>query len=315
MILPGKHIGTLYPQPPYRFDLLLETLVRYQHPVTDLVLHDSAGRAYWRVLRQGQSLALVRVHADGPPESPQLQVHLVEQTGPVDEDALLSQVGRILGVEADRRAFYAYARQNDTLWTLVEPMVGLPQHTTETVFEALTLTTIEQQISWVAAQRAQRFLVEWVGDCIHHNGHILYAFPTPAQIAKATIDDLKPTKITFRRMGVLIHVGQQVSEGRLDLEGLRAQSPEKAYQTLLAIKGIGHWTATWTLTRVYGAQNYVGHNDVALQAAVNHYFYEQQGRIPAEMVQRTFSAFGEFAGMAAHFTLLRWVLDRYESNH
>ena len=33
------------------------------------------------------------------------------------------------------------------------------------------------------------------------------------------------------------------------------------------------------------------------------------GRIPPEMVSETFAPFGEKSGLAAYFTLLRWVLD------
>jgi hypothetical protein len=58
----------------------------------------------------------------------------------------------------------------------------------------------------------------------------------------------------------------------------------------------------------------VGHNDVALQAAVNHYFFGGVGRIPAQQVLDAFAPYGDFAGLAAHYTMLRWVLDRYEAN-
>jgi DNA-3-methyladenine glycosylase II len=303
-----KPIGTLHPTPPYNFALTLDILARYSHPTSDVV-HDGG---YWRVLQSGNELALLRVDSLGTPAAPELAVSLVEATGAVDHETLLAQIRHVLSVEADVSGFYTYARSEPALWAVVEPLVGLRWLCTPGVFEALMSTIIEQQIAWTTAQKAQRWLVEWGGNRIAWDGLDFYAFPTAAQIANATIETLTPLKITFKRMQVMIDIARQVVDGRLDLESLLHQPAEAAYEALMAIKGIGHWTATWTLQRANGWHNYVGHNDVALQAAVNHYFYGGSGKIPEEQVVQTFARYGEYAGMAANYTIMRWVLDRYE---
>lgn len=301
---------TLHPSSPYRFDVLLDILSRFAHPSLDIVRQG----AYWRVLRVGDRLALVRVASIGTPDTPALEVHQVAQTGEVAPDALLAALRTILPPDIDRTAFYALARQDAALWALVEPLVGMPLHRTASVFEALTQTIIEQQIAWVAAQKAQRWLVEWAGNAITHDGMTYYAFPTAEQLAAASIDDLKPLKITFKRMALLIDLAGQVASGQLDLEALRHLPPDGAYRELLKIKGIGHWTAVVTLERAFGHLAQVAHNDVALQAAVNHFFYGGVGRIPAAQVSETFARYGEFAGLAAHYTLARWVITHYARN-
>jgi DNA-3-methyladenine glycosylase II len=180
------------------------------------------------------------------------------------------------------------------------------------VFEALMTTIIEQQIAWVAAQKAVHWLAAWAGAGIRHDGQTFYAFPTPDQIAAATVETLTPLKITFRRMRLMIDIAGQVASGTLDLERLTQGTYDEAYAALTAVKGIGHWTAAWTLTRAFGALHpYVGHNDVALQAAVNRYFYNGEGKKSAEQTQRTFARYGAFGGLAAHYTVLRWVLEKY----
>ncbi len=299
-----EHLGTLYPVQPYRFQLTCDLLRRYAHPAVD-VTHDGA---YWRVLRQGETLALLRVTGDAA-----LEVTLAAATGAVDADDLLRQIGHILGVESDPAPFYAIARQDAALWAVVQPLQGLRWLRTATVFEALMMTITEQQIAWTAAQRAQRWLVEWVGAAVEYGGRVYHAFPTPAQIAAASVDDLKPMKITFKRMHVMIEIAGRVAAGALDLEVLRGATPEHAYKMLIDLKGIGHWTAVWTLQRTFGGHAYIGQNDVALQAAVNHYFYGGQGRIPEAQVLQTFEPYGEYGGLAANYTLMRWVLDRYEA--
>jgi DNA-3-methyladenine glycosylase II len=194
---------------------------------------------------------------------------------------------------------------------LIAPLVGVPEWRTPTVFEALVKTIIEQQIAWVTALRAQKWLVEWAGGRIDYDDTPFYAFPTPARLASASLDDLKPLKITFKRMQLLIDIAQQIDSGALDLEAWISLPPEAAYERLLAIKGIGHWTAAVTLERAFGHKNWVAYNDVVLQAAVNRYFLDRVGRVTPAQVMDTFGPHGAFAGLAAHYTMLRWVLDVY----
>jgi DNA-3-methyladenine glycosylase II len=304
------YLTTLYPKAPYRFDLMLDILSRFAHPTLDIVRDG----AYWRALRFENGMALVRVTSQGTVDSPALDVHLAAETGNVDADVLLDTVKAILPIDLDKTRFYETARQDSALWGLVEPLIGLPQLRTASAFEALMQTVIEQQIAWVAAQKAQHWLVRWAGNCIEYDGATFYAFPTAEQIAKASVDDLIPLKITFKRMALMIELARQVVEGQLELEALRQQTAEAAYNYLLGIKGIGHWTAVVTLERAFGHLNHVAHNDVALQAAVNRFFYGGDGRIPAEQLKATFERYGEFGGIAAHYTLMRWVLERYSVN-
>jgi DNA-3-methyladenine glycosylase II len=301
------HLTTLYPQAPYNFPLLLNILSRFAHPTLNIVQDG----AYWRVIRSGAGLALLRVTSAGTVESPVLEVELAAQSGDVDTSVVVDQLAHILHIEAGRGAFVTLAQTDAPLWRVVEPLIGLPEWRTASIFEALMETIIEQQISWTTAQKAQRWLVEWAGDCITHDGKAYYAFPTPARIAEASVEELKPLKITFKRMALMIELASQVVSGELNLEQFAVYTPDEAYQHLLSIKGIGHWTAAVTLERAFGHKDWVAYNDVVLQAATNRYFLGAEGRIPPQLVTDTFTCYGIFAGLAAHYTMIRWVLDQY----
>jgi DNA-3-methyladenine glycosylase II len=301
------HIVTFHPKPPYRFGLLLDLLSRYAHPTMDIARRG----AYWRCLRSGDGLALFRVTSVDTTEQPALDVHLMAQSGTPDVEAALATLRHMLALDHDPNPFYDFAHSHESLWRIVEPLIGLPELRTASLFEALTQAIIEQQIAWTSAQRAQRWLVEWVGNSITYDGHTYFAAATPAHIAASTIDDLKPLKITFKRMGVLIDIAQQINSGALNLEYLCAQPPEAAYRALLALKGIGHWTAVVALGRACGHDYGIADTDVGLQIAVNRYFYGGDGRIPAAQVMETFTHYGPFAGLAAEYTLIRYVLDQY----
>jgi DNA-3-methyladenine glycosylase II len=305
-------IATLYPTPPYNFPLLLELLARY-HVAVDLSRRSF--QEYWRTLRfmpsptSGEGFALVRVVNVGTVDAPQLDVYVMQARGEVDTELALRQLRQILSVEVDKRAFYAYARQDQRLWEIVKPLVGIRDVRSASAFEALSTTIIEQQISLRAAHKALRWLAQWAGDHLAHEGEAFYAFPTAAQIARATIDDLRPLKITFKRMALLIDVAQREACGELRLDELCVQ-PD-AYHALQRIKGIGHWSAALTLMRTRGDGNQVLHNDVALQAAVNTAFFGLSGRATPETVIEVFQAYGQYAGLAAYYTVMRRLLDHF----
>lgn len=298
-------IGSLSPEPPYAFDLLLAMLSRYAYPGVERV----AGPAYRRTLRQPEGFALVEVRSTGSIDAPQLDVFLLAQQGQIDEAALLDQLSHILAVEVNRAAFFDDIARQEPLWEILAPMYGMPRLRSADLFEALTNVIIEQQIAWKTALRAQQWLIKWAGSSLSYEGETYHAYPLPQQIAAASIEDLTPLKITFKRMALLIDIAQRSLCG--DLDALAQMTEAEAYQVLLQIKGIGHWTAAVALSRTLGAGAYIGENDVALQAAVNHYFYGGTGRIPAQQVVETFAPYGDYAGWAAHYTMCRWVLDRY----
>jgi DNA-3-methyladenine glycosylase II len=300
-------LTTLHPTPPYNLPLLLDVLSRFAHPTMDIVQEG----AYWRVIRAGGGLALVRVRAAGSPWQPQLTVELMAQQGAVEPEQVVRVIRHVLHIEADRAAFLERARADATAWQVVEPLVGLVEWRTETLYEALTQTIIEQQIAWTAAQKAQRWLLEWVGDGLEYDGTRYYAYPTAARLASATLDDLRPLRITFKRMALLIDLSQQVASGALDLEALMHTEPAAAYKQLTSIKGIGHWTAVVALERAFGHKDWVAYNDVVLQNATNRYWHGGVGRLLPEQVTTTFAPYGADAGLLAHYTMIRWVVDQY----
>lgn len=300
-------LGVLSPIPPYNFPLMIQLLGRYTHPVMEFAHADS----YWRTLHHRGGLVMVRVESKGNIHHPQLHIWVMNANTTIDPDELLGQVAHILCIDLNYAPFYEFAKSHPALWAVVEPMIGLHWLRTQTAFEALMHTIIEQQIAWVAAQKAQRWLVEWGGHFLEADGLRGYAFPTPSQIAKATVDELIPLKITFKRMNLMINIAQRVALGDLHLESILDMTAHQAYDLLVSIKGIGRWTASWTLQRTLAVHHVVGHNDVALQAAVGRYFFGIDGKVSPQATLDTFHQYGDYAALAANYTIMRWIFDKY----
>jgi len=115
-------------------------------------------------------------------------------------------------------------------------------------------------------------------------------------------------QITFKRMLLLIDIAQKFADNPTYLQQQEPINTQNLYDDLLKIRGVGHWTASVVVSRATGIYPFVPHNDVALQAAVSEYFSVEKS---AAAIKAIFANYGEFAGLAAHFTLMKWVLDKY----
>lgn len=288
------------PLPPfaYNFSLLLAFVKRIAHPARLVV----AGDTLWR-FTDGQLLAY-RQAGDA-------LVVRGERLYPADVERIRRKSLHCLGLRRDLTAFYDFARRDPLLWRVVDPLRGLPIFCTETVFEALITLIIEQHITWKTALRSQATLMRLFDAGAPVGRQRVYQFPAPGQLACATSSQLKGLKITNRRIDMILAIARAAASGELDLEALSRLETRAAYERLMAIKGVGHWTANNTLGRALGVYPFVSQNDVALQAALRRYFHDDKGPKSAELAAETLGEYGEFAGLAGHFILLRWVLDQY----
>ena len=89
-----------------------------------------------------------------------------------------------------------------------------------------------------------------------------------AEIAKATEDDLRACGLSNAKIRALRAVAQAIAEGGLDLEGLGGLDAEDAHKALVAVKGVGPWTADIFLLFCLGHADAFPAGDLALQEAV-----------------------------------------------
>jgi DNA-3-methyladenine glycosylase II len=88
-----------------------------------------------------------------------------------------------------------------------------------------------------------------------------------AEIAKATEEDLRACGLSNAKIRALRALAQAIVEGGLDLKGLADLDAEEAHKVLVAIKGIGPWTADIFLLFCLGHPDAFPAGDVALQEA------------------------------------------------
>jgi DNA-3-methyladenine glycosylase II len=98
-------------------------------------------------------------------------------------------------------------------------------------FSTLARSIVGQQISVKAAQTVwDRFA-------------LLPKKMTPAAVLKLKVDDMRAAGLSTRKVEYLIDLALHFSDGRLDVGGWAEKDDEIIIKELVAIRGIGRWTA------------------------------------------------------------------------
>ncbi len=265
---------------------------------------------YRQAVRVGGAVALVELTGEGTTAAPLMRVKLLAAKGAISEDGLRENMAWMIDPAFDPAPFYVLAAADPVLHGTVERLRGLRLLRFSSVFEALMVTIIEQQIALKAAQKAEMWLAETYGDSVAYEGERYYVYPTPERLAALEPAELAPLKITFVRVGRMLDIARREVPGELGLERLLVGGEKAMYAALRALPGVGHWTAAWTMIRSLGHFLYVGGADVALRSAVNHYYHGEKGRIDIPAMDAIFQRYGDYAGLAGFYTLTRWALDK-----
>jgi DNA-3-methyladenine glycosylase II len=147
------------------------------------------------------------------------------------------------------------ARDPDVVETLMAIGGPPPLRRREPGFAGLAAIIVSQQVS-VASAKA-------IFDRLEQRIAPLEA----SRLAEATEDDLRACGLSTPKVRALRAVAQAVAEGGLDLAGLAALDAEAARQALVAVKGVGPWTADIFLLFCLGHPDAFPAGDLALQEA------------------------------------------------
>nr|WP_246408655.1 hypothetical protein [Parvularcula dongshanensis] len=130
--------------------------------------------------------------------------------------------------------------------------------------------------------------------------HAKLGEPTPSVVLAASDDALRGCGLSRPKIRYLRAAADAVAEGTLDLEGLGALSDEDAARHLVAVPGVGPWTAAIYLLFCDGRLDVWPKSDVALLAS-----YAAASGFAAKPAQRDFDAeadrrYAPWRGVAAH---------------
>ncbi|MCB1033137.1 MAG: DNA-3-methyladenine glycosylase 2 family protein [Acidobacteria bacterium] len=208
------------------------------------------------------------------------------------------QVIRRLGLGWHSSSFERQVGQSEQLAPLVAGRRGLRVPLTGSPFDAVTWAIIGQQINLPFAFRLQRCLVELAGAPA---GDDLWAPPRAQEVAALSPAPLLNRQYSRRKAEYLIGVAEAIVRGDLDLEALGRGSAVVLEERLLALRGIGPWTARYIMMRGFGLHDCVPVGDAGLVKGLQSFFKLAERPGPQE-TEELMEAFRPYRSLATfHF--------------
>jgi DNA-3-methyladenine glycosylase II len=152
----------------------------------------------------------------------------------------------------DLTSFYNMSNNDPITKLLVEKYKGLRIVKINDFFEALCWAIIGQQINLKFAYTLKKKLVESYGEKITYNDEDYFLFPTPQIISKLNVEDLKKLQFTTRKAEYIIGIAKLFHDGFIKKEELALEKDyEKLKKRLVSIRGVGDWTADYTIMKCF----------------------------------------------------------------
>jgi DNA-3-methyladenine glycosylase II len=180
------------------------------------------------------------------------KVHGGESLSPAVIAAAVAQVERILSLDIDGRGFPDIARHDPVVAQLQSRYPGLRPVCFWSPYEAAAWAVIGQRIRIVQAAAIKAQITAEHGEIIDVGGRMVRAFPYPAKLAQLSmINGLSETKLQRLR-----GVAEAALGGTLGAARLRSLPRPLAFEKLIAIPGIGRFSAELILLRGAGDPDY-----------------------------------------------------------
>jgi len=261
---------SLQPTPPYNFELTATHATHFQGRYGADIFENGI---FHRLLDLGEYPGLVSVQSPGTTDSPCLEAQL---TAPVLDDTLIARVRqqttRILGIHQDLNPFYHMASYDPALARLIPAFRGLHLPQSASIYEALVLAILGQQINSRVAHMLRDRLVVTYGLTREISGITYHCFPRPEALIVAGTTGLRAQKMSTRKAQYIVDISRKVASRELDLEALRTETDDEATASLTTISGVGLWTAHWLLIRALDRGDGFPHGDLALRRALGLIF-------------------------------------------
>lgn len=140
--------------------------------------------------------------------------------------------------------------------TLPAEREGRPAH--DDHYGALLRSITNQQLSTAAARTIYNRMLERFGG----------RPPTPAEIIADDPEDLRSVGLSRPKIGYLRSLAEHVLSGELELERLDELPDERVIEELVAIKGLGEWTAHMFLMFQLERPDVLAPGDLGIRRAV-----------------------------------------------
>lgn len=244
----------------FSFEQILRFLSRNEKEC----LHTIRNKEIFKVISFENSLVLFSISYDSC-----LQISIHSENSSLKIDNLVKNyVNDWFDLETNLDLFYKTIQNDEVLANLCNKFYGLRMIGMPDIFESLVWSIIGQQINLNFAYSLKEKLVQNFGQKLLYNNEAFYALPTPERLASLSIEDFQPLQFSKSKAQYILNVSREFAEGNLSQETLRKLSFEEVKEKLVKIKGVGNWTANYSMMKSLKNYDAFPVEDVGLHNAV-----------------------------------------------
>jgi DNA-3-methyladenine glycosylase II len=232
-----------------------------------------------------------------------MQVKVLDNEAmPTDQIKIEEYILQWFDLKTNLKPFYTMARKDKLLGPLVDQFYGYRIVGQPDLFESLLWAVIGQQINLSFAYTLKQRFVEKFGRQIILNDRFFYLFPTPPVVAMLSDDYLLPLQFSKQKSKYVVEIAKAFVSDSLSKESIGSLPFEVAKEKLMAIKGIGNWTANYALMKTFRYPNAFPLEDAGVHNAIKN-LKRMKAKPTLEQVRRIYK---KYKGWEAYATLYLW---------
>lgn len=256
----GLKIALSY-RPPFDFDGLMKSY--RNHRIGNLEWFE--GESLTRVVSSGKNIGTVTIANDIENSALIVEIDFPDTT---HIQSIIHRVRGMFDLDSDPVIIANALESDKDIKKMLKQNPGIRLPSGWDPFELAIGAILGQLVSVEFGQRLLHDLIEIAGSNsgLERDGKSIKLFPTPEQILKADLKDLKTTGI---RKQTLKEFSKAIVEGRVSLEP--TQDVDLFLKSILAIKGIGPWTAHYIALKSLRSTDIFPASDLILNRALAHH--------------------------------------------
>jgi DNA-3-methyladenine glycosylase II len=252
----------IQPVPPFRLDLTVWALRRRGRNAIDRW----DGTTYRRVVAIEGRPTEIAVRQTGTATEPRLIVTTVPPLRTSSgRQRVRSIVDCLLGPDIDLAEWYRLAGRDSRLRILAERFRGVKPPRFPSVFESLVNAIACQQLSLEVGLELLNRLAAGCGVRRGSATDVHYPFPSPRDVARGRPAKYQAMGFSRQKVRALLALARGIERRDVDLGTLSSKDDATVCTELLALRGVGRWSAEYVMLRGLGRLHLFPGDDVGAQ--------------------------------------------------
>jgi DNA-3-methyladenine glycosylase II len=210
-------------------------------------------RCYLRAFETANGVRLATVSNDGAIDAPALRLQI--DGGPVSDviaAELEATVRLMLGLNLEPAPTEWLSQQEPAFEPISTALRGFRAPRFPTLFETACRVLPFQQLSLDAGTAIVARFVRRFGASTIVDGREWHAFPSPTTIAETSVEAMRDVGVSRPKAAALRSLAERALAGELEIERFQSLPTDDALKQLVALPGVGPWTAAVILLRGMG---------------------------------------------------------------